>query len=88
MSGGDVSARLFAGATLVIGVLFTVPGVILVVLGLLMLVTGESGFTDAVPWWLLLLLAGLVAVIPGGVFLFVSRRLRKAEEAVTKLNGN
>jgi membrane protein implicated in regulation of membrane protease activity len=88
MTRGDGSGRLFAGATLVIGVLFTVPGVILVVLGLLMLVTGESGFTDAVPWWFLLLLAGLVAVIPGGVFLFVSRRLRKAEEAVTKLHRN
>ena len=88
MSSGDGSARLFARATLVIGVLFTVPGVILVVIGLLMLVTGTSGFTDAVPWWFLLLLAGLIAVIPGGVFLFVSRRLRKAEEAVTKLHGN
>ncbi len=88
MSSGDTPGRLFAGATLVIGVLFTVPGVILIVIGLLMLVTGASEFTDAVPWWFLLLLAGLIAVIPGGVFLFVSWRLRKAEEAVTKLHGN
>ena len=81
----DGQARLFAGAAFVIGVLFTVPGAIFIVVGLLMLVTGESGFTDAVPWWFLLLLAGFIAIIPGVVFLFVSRRLRKAEEAVTAL---
>ena len=83
-----MSVRLFARASLIIGVLFTIPGVILVVLGLFMLVIGESGFTDAVPWWFLLLLAGFIAIIPGTVFLFVSRRLKKTEDGVTPLHGN
>ncbi len=87
MSSVNKPARLFASAAFAVGILFTVPGVTLVVLGLLMLVSGESGFTDAVPWWFLMLFAGFIAVIPGAVFLFVSRRLRKAEQAVSPLKG-
>lgn len=88
MSEEDLPARLFSKSTFIIGLLFTIPGSILVLMGLLMMITGESGFTDAAPWWLLMLFAGFIALITGAVFLLISRRLRKTEEPLSAIHRN
>ncbi len=88
MTGADLSIRLFSRAAFVIGLLFAIPGTILVSLGLLMMIHGEGRFADAAPWRLLMLLAGFIALIPGAVSILVSRRSRKAEESVSAIRGN
>lgn len=77
MEDPKYSVGYFAGGTLTVGVVLLASGVILIIAAALMAVVCESGAVGMFRYWYVLLLAGFVAIVPGIMFLFISRHLRK-----------
>jgi len=75
--------RIAAVASLVIAFVLIIPAGLLLLYSVGLLMGGEDGFTDAAPWWLVLLLLELGLGIPGLLFLLLSRWLFKQEKVVT-----
>jgi membrane protein implicated in regulation of membrane protease activity len=72
--------RIAAVASLMIAVVLLIPAGFLLLYGAGLLISGGNGFTDAAPWWLVLLLLALGLGIPGLLFLLLSRWFIKQEK--------
>ncbi len=62
---------------IILGVLCIVPAVILLLLGLWSLISGDYGFTDAAPWWVIFFISGVVLGVAGSILLLFGRFISK-----------
>jgi hypothetical protein len=76
--------RIVAITSLVSAFLLLVPAALSFLYGLGLLISGEDGFSDAAPWWIVFLILGAGLGIPGLLFLILSRWLFKKEGLVTR----
>ena len=59
------------------GILFLIPAVIFLMLGLWGLISGDDGFTDAAPWWVFFFMIAAVLGVTGSVFVVLGRFISK-----------
>ncbi len=77
MNNPKYSVGYFAEGSFTVGVVLLASGAILVVAAVLMAVVFSSGGAGMHRYWDIFLLVGFVAVVPGFLFLFISRQLKK-----------
>jgi len=65
--------RVFALILKILGLLLIIPASLALILGLWLLITGQDGFTDAAPWWVLLLMIACALGLPGLILLFFAQ---------------
>jgi hypothetical protein len=68
--------RVFHLILKILGMLLIIPASIALILGLLMLITGQDGFTDAVPWWTFLIIISFELGLPGLLLLVIARFIK------------
>lgn len=64
----------------IFGVILVVPASLALILGLWMLITGQDGFTDAAPWWVLLLIIAGALGLPDLILLLLARFISKGSK--------
>lgn len=77
MGNEKYSISYYARGTLNIGIVLLTSGMVLIITGALMAAAHEAGSQGLIRHWFLFMLAGFVAVVPGVLFLIISRRLGK-----------
>lgn len=64
----------------IFGVILVVSASLALILGLWMLITGQDGFTDAAPWWVLLLIIAGALGLPDLILLLLARFISKGSK--------
>lgn len=77
MGNDRYSISYYARGTLTIGVVLLTSGIILIITSALLAAVCQVQSEGPIQYWFLLLFAGFIAVVPGILLLFISRRLGK-----------
>lgn len=87
MSGNFLSTRFFARGTFLVGTLLLFSGIVLLVVGILTVALGMTLSNGGLAFSFITIVTGVMAVIPGVVFLYLSRRLSRAIEETARENS-
>lgn len=64
----------------VLGTLLIIPASLALIMALFLLITGEDGFSDAAPWWVIFMMIAGALGLPGLILLFIARYISKSPE--------